>query len=289
MEMRLLLGVNTELCCVLLINALFLIDITSLEKLYCRPRNSWYVAVIKGPSALTRSQMRSSFVCAILGIVLTCLIIISFVVYFGANAVVIGVMVALMVVCCFPSCRQTVRTFNMAKDVAGIHAPASELQAQSDPANTDDADKEKDVTDNAKNSEMGLTGTSDSEGVFQVCVTYRTTSATERLCWIMFVLEITLFFLWPLISLYLTGDIGIGSFFLVIGLFSLLRYYMNAGVVLEEVGNLHALRGEDEHETWRSRSRTNDIVSNITRSRTRGECLCCCLQRVKFIRWDFSH
>lgn len=40
----------------------------SLEKVYCRPRNSWYVAVVKGPAALSRSQMRSSFACAIIGI-----------------------------------------------------------------------------------------------------------------------------------------------------------------------------------------------------------------------------
>lgn len=46
---------------------------------------------------------------------------------------------------------------------------------------------------------------------------------------------------------------------------------MNAGVMLEEVGNMHALRGEDDHKIWQNRSRTNAIVTNVTRSRTRGK------------------
>lgn len=63
----------------------------------------------------------------------------------------------------------------------------------------------------------------------------------------MFGAEITLWFQLPLISLYLTNDAGIGSIFLVLGVFSLLRYYMNVGAILEEVGNLQALQGKNNH------------------------------------------
>jgi lipase ATG15 len=86
----------------------------------------------------------------------------------------------------------------------------------------------------------------------------------------MFGAEVVLLFIFPLVSLFLTGDSAIGIIFLVIGIFSLSRYYMNAGVVLEEVGSLHALLGKDDHRKWQNRSRTNDIVTNITRSRSRG-------------------
>jgi hypothetical protein len=227
--------------------------------------------VVKGPAALTRAQMRSSFVCAILGVVLTCLIIISFLVYYGATAALIGGVIALMVVCCFPSCRSTFRTWNMAKDVAGFRAPSSEHESDvSDTAGDTDDDAQDDTLGGVQHSEMGMTGTSDSEGVFQVCVTYRTTQATERLCWTMFAIEILLMFVYPLVTLYLEGDVGLGSIFLVIGIFSSLRYYMNAAIVVEEVGNLHALHGEDQHKKWQNRSRANDILINVTRSRTRG-------------------
>jgi hypothetical protein len=46
---------------------------------------------------------------------------------------------------------------------------------------------------------------------------------------------------------------------------------MNVGAILEEVGNLQALQGKNNHKKWQNRSRTIDIVSNVTRSRTRGE------------------
>ena len=260
-------GVFSSRCKVLLT------PLSSLEKLYCRPRNSWYIAVVKGPSALTRSQMQSSFVCAILGNLLSCLIVISFVVWYGATGVVIAVVIILMAVCCFPSFLSTIRTFNMAKDLAGLRAPpsTSEHAESNPPVDIDDNDEEENGVAGNDDSEHGLSGTSDSEGVFQVCVTYRTTQATDLYCWIMFGTEMVLLFLFPLISLYLTGDVGIGSIFLVLGVFSLLRYYMNVGVMLEEVGNLQGLQGKSDHQKWQNRSRTNAIVSNVTRSRTRGE------------------
>jgi formate/nitrite transporter FocA (FNT family) len=80
-----------------------LTPLSSLEKLYCRPQNSWYIAVVEGPAALTRAQLRSSFVCAILGNLLICLIVISILVWYGATGVVVTVVIILMGVGCFPS------------------------------------------------------------------------------------------------------------------------------------------------------------------------------------------
>lgn len=234
------------------------------------------IAVIKGPAALTRAQMRSSFVCSILGVILTCLIFISFLVYFGAGWAIIGVLIALMVVCCFPRCHATFRAFNMAKDLAGFKAPSLHMrqqdisEAMEDTDDTDDDEDEEEAAPALETSTNGIIGREDSEGVFQVCVTYRTTKATDRLCWTMFFFEIALLFLYPLVSLFLTGDVGVGCIFLVLGLFSIIRYYCNAAVVLEEVGNMKALQGKDEHQKWQNRSRTNDIVTNVTRSRSRG-------------------
>lgn len=222
--------------------------------------------------------MRSSFVCAILGSTLTCLILISFFVYYNAGALFVGVLVILLIICSIPTCLSTLRAVKLANDVAGIKTLSSRQLEQSEISGAQDTtddeenndDEEDESTGGIQNSEMGVTGTKDSEGVFQVCVTYRTTEATGRLCWTMFCFEVALLFLWPLVALYLTDDAGIGSIFLVIGVFSLLRYYLNAGVVLEEVGNLKALQGKNEHQKWQNRSRTNDIVLNVTRSRTRG-------------------
>ena len=213
--------------------------------------------------------MRSSLVCAILGSLLTCLIIISFLVWCDVSTAIVGAVVALLVVLCFPSCRSTFRAFNMAKDLYGLHAPATQHEeSQANQEGTTDT-KDEEEAENGTN-EMGITQMGDSEAVYRAFIIYRTSRAADRLCWIMFGAEIGLLFLFPVVSLLLTGDVGIGIIFLIIGIFSLCRYYMNAGVVLEEVGNLRALRGKDDHQKWQKRSRANDIVTNITRSRSRG-------------------
>jgi lipase ATG15 len=124
--------------------------------------------------------------------------------------------------------------------------------------------------ESSETAEFGLTGMGESQGVFQVIETYRITRVSDRFCWIMFVAEIVLLFLWPLIVLFIVEDSAIGTVFLFVGLFSLLRYYLNAAVVLEEVGNFRCLQGKDDKDKWVNRSRTDEIVKNITRSRSRG-------------------
>lgn len=126
----------------------------------------------------------------------------SFLVWFGATGAVIGVVVALMAVCCFPSCRSTFRVFNMVKDLAAaLDSPSSQHLEQSGHAEADETGGEDDAVVGNHSSEYGLTGTKNSEGVFQVCVTYRTTKATDCLCWFMFGVKIGLLFLYPLIAL----------------------------------------------------------------------------------------
>jgi lipase ATG15 len=56
---------------------------------------------------------------------------------------------------------------------------------------------------------------------------------------------------------------------LFVGLVSLFRYFLNAAVILEEVGDFRGLSGKDEYGKWKNQSRTSDIVANITRSRSR--------------------
>lgn len=50
----------------------------------------------------------------------------------------------------------------------------------------------------------------------------------------------------------------------------MVRYYLNAPVVLEEVGHMKFVLGANERERWKNRSRLYDVVTNVTRSRSRG-------------------
>ncbi|KAG7373186.1 hypothetical protein IV203_033910 [Nitzschia inconspicua] len=55
----------------------------SLESLYCNPRSKQFIAIIDGPGAVTRNQVLSSLSCSILGAVLTTLLVVSFLIWFG--------------------------------------------------------------------------------------------------------------------------------------------------------------------------------------------------------------
>eukprot|EP00541_Cyclophora_tenuis_P016342 CAMPEP_0116563538 /NCGR_PEP_ID=MMETSP0397-20121206/12791_1 /TAXON_ID=216820 /ORGANISM="Cyclophora tenuis, Strain ECT3854" /LENGTH=616 /DNA_ID=CAMNT_0004089997 /DNA_START=29 /DNA_END=1879 /DNA_ORIENTATION=+ len=114
----------------------------------------------------------------------------------------------------------------------------------------------------------GIVG--DSEAIYQVWEQYRVDEATNLFCWLMFVVEIVFLFLYPLISLYIIGNHAIATVYLFMVLFTGLRTYLNAAVVLEEVGNLDLVDGVKGTEAfWQSQSRLSTIVSNISRSRAR--------------------
>lgn len=46
------------------------------------------------------------------------------------------------------------------------------------------------------------------------------------------------------------------------------RYYINAGLVLEETGHMNLVDGNSEKEKWTSQSRLDDIVGNVSRGRS---------------------
>lgn len=60
-----------------------LLQTWSLERMYCNPASSRYVAIVRGPGSLTKNQVLSSLGCSILGTVLVTLLIVSFLVWFG--------------------------------------------------------------------------------------------------------------------------------------------------------------------------------------------------------------
>jgi len=158
----------------------------SLEKLYCRPRNSRYVAVIRGPAALTRAQMRSSFVCAFLGNLLIFLLLVGFLVYLGIGAGFVAIICILAAIAWIPSIRSSYRVWVLTKHIVGL---------RSNP-------KDKDDTTAISETDTDSTDEEESEGVYQVWESYRVTRATNRLCWIMLVLEILLLFVYPTITLF---------------------------------------------------------------------------------------
>jgi hypothetical protein len=225
----------------------------SLEKIFCRPANSRYIAIIRGPGALTAAQLRSSLACSIIGTFLIFFVFFSALMYFKWGLIFTLFMVAVAAVSSWPTLRGTYRLFKTRRDMSqgNLRRSGSASEAGSQ------------LVDNRSHAE-------ESECVYQVQETFRVTRPTRKFCHIMFGLEVALFFVYPLVALFWYGNYPLGLMFGFLVGISAFRYYVNAAVILEEVGHMNLVDGASEREVWQNQSRLNEIVGNITRGRSLG-------------------
>lgn len=214
----------------------------SLEKIFCRKRDSRYIAIVQGPGALTESEMKSSILCSAIGSFLLVFFFFSLLIYLGMGIPFTMFIVAIGLSLFYPTFKSSYRLYQFGADV-------NFARDQFQPSN-----EELEV----------------SQAVYIVDEVYRVSKPTERFCWIMFTVEVGLFFVYPLISLFSIANYPLALIFLVVAGISFCRYYVNAVLVLEETGHMNVVDGESEEELWRNQSRLNEIIGNITRGRSRG-------------------
>ena len=273
----------------------------SLERIFCRPTNSRYITIVSGPGALTADQMRSSLVCSFLGVALMLLFVISILVWFDIG----GGFVALVFFAClfvawnslsnarrllqlsegFIQVQKQVTAelknyfeqvrINISGDSRDVTASAKAEEVKEEGAKTgDDIEGEggvKDLRFKSRHSEeyWEKTGTEPSEAVFLVTHFTRFTEATDLFCWLMFGLELGVFFVYPLVTLFYIGNWPIGILFVVVSLISFSRYYVSAWIAIEETGNIDLVGGATEAERWENKSRLIEIVERISKSKAR--------------------
>ena len=207
---------------------------------------------MKGPGALTVNQLRSSFVCSILGTFLIFFTVLAALVYLKAPAAATGFLVAIGVVIAWPSMKSLMQLYNIGKDFLAL-----------------DSMGKADVQGSERNLSIN---DGESQGVYVVVEKYRVTEPNSRFYWFMFGCEIFFLFVWPCVSLFSVGNWTLGLLFVVVSGITALRYYFNAVVVLEETGSLDLAVEQDKsgHRQWRDQSRVNEIVGNITAGRSQG-------------------
>lgn len=132
-----------------------------LEKIFCRPKNSRYIAIVGGPGAITTSQFRSSLACSILGTALIFLVTLASLVYLRLGAVFTGFMCAVFFLIAFPTIQNTYNLYSSGRHLLDARAEGKRLE---------------------KNRQ--------SEAVYLVQEYYRMTRPTEKMCWFMFGLEL---------------------------------------------------------------------------------------------------
>lgn len=94
-------------------------------------------------------------------------------------------------------------------------------------------------------SQSTTTGESDSasdiNALISVWESVRVTEAQPWFCWATAGLEVTVFYLWPLISLSVTGNGPVAIVFGVVGAFSVVRHYYNVSNLLQELGPISGI------------------------------------------------
>jgi lipase ATG15 len=228
-------------------------DTWSLVGFFCKPSNARYISILKGPQALTKAQMQSSFVCALVGNILLVLLIVGLLTWLGLP--VFGILILLAIVFTFglfPGIKSTIRIFWMTKDVAfslGIIKGENNEQL----GNADESNE--------------YLKEHETQGIFQVWETYRITTLTERMSWIIFSFELVFLFLLPISSFIWISNTLTGIIFAFISMFSLLRIYFSAATLLEEHGSLDLVEAErGTRKNWQNMSTLSFVLSKISRS-----------------------
>ena len=216
----------------------------SLEKVFCSNQRLQSVTIVRGPSALRPEQMASSFWCSITGILLVILLCAAALSWMESNAVSIALFCVLVILCCMPRILSTKRVYDMYQHVL-------------EHANEGEADSPE--------SEC------EADAIYQTYEMYRLSEPSNAFGWVMFVLEVAILFLWPMIVLFTIRTYVIAVFFLILGVISMVRYYLNPCVLIQETGSIKAISKYEAYASaWKAKARLFNILKNVTRGPSRA-------------------
>ncbi len=162
-----------------------------LESVYCRNRNSRFMAIIDGEAALTKEQVRSSIACFAFGTIMTLFFIVSFLVWMGVSAS--GII--------FITVAYAIYVFNSVRKAVGLTSAYK----------------------NVFNDDHAVDLRTKSNAIYQVQETFRVSEPKAWVYWTVFVLEVTVFGLIPLIALFVAGNNRVGIVFIIMFFFCLIR------------------------------------------------------------------
>lgn len=245
----------------------------SLERIFCRPVKSRYIAIVQGPGALTRAQFRSSIICSLIGTLLIVLIFVSLLVWFEISGVFVFFAFVVAVLLAYATLRNTIAVFKLHTDLVGVRTLKKQGKDDLDTEAMDSDEKEKPSATSSlprtkSERAWALSGKKPSEAVFVVQERKRITQPNEKFCYAMFVLEFVFLFLWPAVTLFIISW-NVAILFVIVAIISAMRHYINAAVIIEETGNMELVGGKTQQKKWKNQSRLSTIVTSITVGKTK--------------------
>lgn len=208
-----------------------------LEKVFCRDRTSRFIAMVGGESAMTISQVRSSFICFALGVSICLCILVAFLLWFKLGTIAIIIVICLYVLSIFKTIKTSV----------GLRLVYQKLH--------DSKEKQDEEVDEV-------------DAIYQVRETYVINEPWDWFCWTALCFEVVAFFIIPTYALFRDKNYPVAIIFIITAVVTAARRYLNAIVALEQLGSLEGLEmdNEDRELNWRERYRLGKVVDDISSS-----------------------
>ena len=211
-----------------------------LESIYCRQRNTQFIAIIDGISAITSGQVKSSIACFVYGRLITVLVLVSLLSWIGLPVGGLVFVIILYALASYSSVRKTL----------GLRSVHQATFTQGDGISRD------------------VDRTKKSDGLYQVQQIFRISEPKPIYCWIVLCLAIVVFYIFPAIALFNAGNNRVGTVFIVAGIVTVLRNIFSAPAVLRELGSLEGIEvnnvEKDGISEWREKHRLGKIVGDIS-------------------------
>lgn len=224
----------------------------SLEKLFCVGGRTASIPVVAGPSAITRKEATSSFVCAILGNIFFVLLVAGLLVWFGVSGAILGIIIAVIILCCIPEVMSILRLRRLYNDIAP----------------KDVVEENNDEDDVAATEEEAV-----SSAIYQVWEAWKLNKPTATFTWIFIALEVICLYLWPLIHMALLKNVPSTILFAFLGVFAGVENFLSPSFLLKGIGNFgslgliegdtlkhNGLLGVKSKKEWVAKSRLSRIV-----------------------------
>lgn len=213
----------------------------SLAKIYCLGSSAHSISVLRGDHALKRSQIYSTLLCSSVGLFLAVVFVASFLSWMemasSGTAVIIASIGVLL--CSISSLKASYKTFQTYRDLV----------------------KEDEVTNSKKKS----------ASMYRVNESIRIATPTPKVRMVLFFIESILFYLFPVIGLFVSGNYRIGFTYFIFASFSGVRQYFNVANCMAELGSLDGLETDEISDAaiWAEKHATSAIVKKISQGSRR--------------------
>jgi lipase ATG15 len=191
------------------------------------------MAFINGDQAFTNEQRLSSTICFFTMIVSKILVVVAILVWFRFGTMVVIVLALLFILTLL---RDIINVFKILHRVNKIEKQELYKKEIGSSRNLNQSDEEKD------------------KSLFFVTGQFQITEASEGFCIFMFMVRLALFFFFPVISIFVSGNVPVGLLFGGLSIVTFSMGYLSSPIALGELGSTDGLSGmySNRREEWRS-------------------------------------